>query len=85
MRSARGFRISRSMLRPVKRPMGLSPRRMGETSDHTASANAMRAALLPIDARASASWNGVRNVSGALRVARARMAWRTVANVTRPR
>ena len=73
------------MLDPVKRPMGLSPSRMGEMSDHTPSANAMTATLPAMDAQPSASWNGVRNVSGALRVATTRIAWRTVANVTSPR
>ena len=45
MRRAPGRCISRSMPGPVKRPMGLSPSRIGETSVHTLSANAMTATL----------------------------------------
>ena len=73
------------MFRPVKRPTGLSPNSTGERPDHAPSAKAMTTTLPAIDAQATASWNGVRSVSGALRVATARIAWRTRANVATPR
>ena len=74
MRRAPGRRISRSMPGPVKRPMGLSPSRIGEASDHTPSANAMTTTLPAIEAQARASWNGVRNASGDRLVATTRTA-----------
>ena len=77
--------MSRSMPGPVKRPMGLNPSRIGETSDHAASANAMTATLPAIDAQARASWKGVRNFSGDFLVATTRIACRTMAKVTTPR
>ena len=85
MRRARGRRISLSMPGPVKRPMGLSPNRIGEASDHAASANATTATLPAIEAHARASWNRVRSLSGDFLVATTRIACRTVANVTTPR
>ena len=73
------------MPRPMKRPIGLIPNRIGETSDHARRATATTAMLPAMDAQASASWTGVRSVSGAFRVATTRMACLTVANVTTPR
>ena len=70
---------------PVRRPIGLNPSRIGETLDHSPSANAMTVRLPAMDAQARSSWNGVRSVSGARRVATARIAWRTAVKVVTPR
>ena len=85
MRRAPGRRISRSMPDPVTRPTGLSPSRIGEASDRTASANATTATLPAIEAHARASWNGVRSLSGDFLVSTTRIACRTVAKVATPR